>query len=146
MYLHQQLVDNLVLLNNFNRLTRLHSKFTYYIKKCNTYLYSVGYYSIINPNTITKLRYQWCYNYYRQDTINPHWSFLRDFEHEFIDRVNSIYIKTNTFYNKNVMNFAINDRDIDLFKVCIKHSVLPDILNLRTTVCNIDLIFGGFKV
>lgn len=59
MYLHQQLIDNIVLLNK--NLPKLQSKFSYSITNCNCVVYAWVIHRK-RPNTITKLRYQRMYN------------------------------------------------------------------------------------
>lgn len=120
MYLHQGLVDNLILLQTSKKTPqKLLSIFTYKIHKINQITTKWVEY-IETPNSITKLSYQ--YNY-----------FITDIQFEVYNNWNYItgIIKYNIW---GVLPTAIRFNNKLLFQNCIEHGVIPDDNNVRLSI------------
>lgn len=120
MYLHQQLVDNLVLLNS-SKIKQLQSKFTFSIIKNRGRRIS-SYYSFKEiENIITKLAYQ--YQFSRMNHLVYSMAITR-----------WDYILGATLYNKQFMDTATSNYNIEIFIICMKNGIIPNIYTLETAI------------
>lgn len=144
MYLHQGLVDNLVLLKFHNKKNNCECESTYHEKDyCNdniintttkrSKLISNFTYKIVSntieipvnwgiyktqPNTITKLQYQCNHNYIYLGAICD-WDYL-----------------TGPYINENTMNNASYHGYIYIFEMCLIYGIKPDITTMNRAVVN----------
>lgn len=112
MYLHQQLVDNLVILyGKVISLPRLHSKYSYTVTKDQPgYINEKLYKFYIKPNTITKLRYQY-----------------RILDCPLRDIIDRDYISGFAYsLNQKTMDYAAYLGITKLFKACLDNGMKPD--------------------
>lgn len=127
MFLHQQLVDNILLLTSKQLYYKIYSKYTYSIIVIVTHktMFKMWYIYYTTPNTITKLQYQLIYsNYYEFPYFYKH--------------IKWDYIKGPTYYD---YSFAIQCNNINLFKICLKYNVKPteEIMNKAVSYNNLKI-------
>lgn len=131
MYLHQQIIDNLLLIVNIPKLNdKLHSKYTYKIIVNNNYMLDEWYIYKQKSNIITKLQYQFSY-----DHIYKMVSSIISYDHRWK------YLIGPTEFNKNNLDEAAVLNSINLFNDGINHGIIPDKKTLRHAI-----LFSGSKI
>lgn len=117
MYLHQQLIDNLVL---YVKLPKLQSMYTYVLtnNNNNNTIKEWCKYNV-QPNNRNKLRYQFKYE------ISNYWHYI-----------NGPHI------NENTMKYAANTGNLELFRICLNGGINPtqECLELAANIDSIDII------
>lgn len=131
MYLHQFLVDNLILIsqNNLgNGNGKLQSHYTRSITYKNKSAKINWMKYIERPNYITKLKFQWrIYKYthkYSLDTLKK------------IFRWN--YTKCLNYNSTSTMNTIIHYGYTHMFNLCIKRGIIPDQISINESLCYIE--------
>lgn len=126
MYLHQQLIDNL-LLNSKLKILKLQTRYTYTIilNKSKNKSGTVKKWYNFNqyPNNKTKLQYQWYYYVFTN----------------IMNQVNWNYIIGPTKLDQQTMNNAALYGDIVMFYICLENGINPDNITMNIAITTIEI-------
>lgn len=135
MYLHQQLVDNLVLMTCTKNVNRLQSSYTYSIIVVKRLTDEHYFYFNTRPNTIRKLKYQSSYNV-NELMISNQWNYISGPIYldkynmmiaMYIDDYNKInyYIDNGIILDEDILEYATNYGYMELVEICLESEVIP---------------------
>lgn len=136
MYLHQGLIDVLLLQVRMD-LFKLQSYYTILVSPCKDNEYKEWYNYHLRPNSITKLRYQQCYNItyncdiYCNSDSDKSWddylqgSIVRDFN----------YLLGPILHDNSIWG-AVGTHNVVLLKICLEYGAKVDIDLLNHSVYN----------